>query len=73
MLLGEQGTVCLNQLVKPEKLRNVDNSLHREVRRHPLFLMNVFALGLMVFKVKKKMLFSIFWKSLRELASCRRN
>lgn len=54
MLLGEQGTVCLNQLVKPEELRNVDNSLHREVRRHPLFLMNVFALGLVVFKVKKK-------------------
>lgn len=76
MLLGGQGTVCVNQPVKPKDLRNVCNSLHREVRGHRLFLMNVFAHGLVVFKGKKKtkqICYSVFWKSSRELASCRSN
>lgn len=49
-----QSAVCVNQPVKPEDLRNVDHSLHREVRRHHLFLINVFARGLVVFKGGKK-------------------
>lgn len=56
MPLRGQDTMCVNQLVKPEELRN-KNSLHREVRRHHLFLINAFACGLLGFKGKKPIIY----------------
>lgn len=54
MPLGRQITVCVKQAVKPEVLRNVDKSLHKEVRGHHLFLTDLSACGLVVFKGEKK-------------------
>lgn len=57
MPLRRQGSVCVNQPVKPEELRNKNNSMHREGRTHPLFLINAFACGLLGFKGKKPIIY----------------